>query len=57
MWKDQKKIISWREMRLKAKKNHFTSGINVELYMIFNFEYIKNHFDINDSMKLCILLL
>ena len=29
-------------MRLKAKKNHFTSGINVELYMIFNFEYIKN---------------
>ena len=56
MWKDQKKIISWREMRLKAKKNHFTSGINVELYMIFNFEYIKD-FDINDSMKLCILLL
>ena len=41
MWKDQKKIISWREMRLKAKKNHFTSGINVELYMIFKFEYIS----------------
>ena len=49
MWKDQKKIISWREMRLKAKKNHFTSGINVELYMIFKCEYIEN-FDINDSI-------
>ena len=42
MWKDQKKIISWREMRLKAEKNHFASGINVELYIIFKFEYIEN---------------